>query len=106
MTIEPSMPFSSGTEYENFLFYFCQRCNKGKLREDGFPEFPENGGCPIWDAMENARFGEPFPSEKIVRLVGNSGGVKVWNCCTEFQTGDENLMAAYKSLFVEVDDDG
>ena len=102
MTIEPSTRFSSGTEYEIFLYKFCQRCSKGKTREDdGFPEFPENGGCPIWDAMEYARFGEAFPSEKIVRLVDKNGKTKVWNCCTEFQTDDENLMAAYKSLFVE-----
>lgn len=101
MKINPSTPFSSGTEYENFLYYFCERCSKGKLREDGFPEFPENGGCPIWDAMENARFGEPFPSEKIVRLVDENGGIRVWNCCMDFQTNDTNLMAAYKSLFAE-----
>ena len=103
MTIEPSTRFSSGTEYEIFLYNFCQRCSKGKIREDdGFPELPENGGCPIWDAMEYARFGEPFPSEKIVRLVDKNGKTKVWNCCTEFQTDDENLMAAYKALFEEV----
>lgn len=101
MEIKPSTPFSSGTEYENFLYYFCKRCSKGKLREDGFPEFPENGGCPIWDAMENARLGEPFPSEKIVRIVDENGGIRVWNCCMDFQTNDPNLMAAYKSLFEE-----
>lgn len=101
MEIKPSTPFSSGTEYENFLYYFCKRCSKGKLREDGFPEFPENGGCPIWDAMENARFGEPFPSEKIVRIVDENGGIRVWNCCMDFQTNDTNLMTAYKSLFEE-----
>lgn len=57
MTIEPSTRFSSGTEYEIFLYNFCQRCSKGKTREDdGFPEFPENGGCPIWDAMEYQPF--------------------------------------------------
>ena len=62
MRTEPSTPFSSGTEYENFIYYFCERCKKGKRDEDGFPESPEEGGCPIWDAMENARFGQPFPS--------------------------------------------
>lgn len=101
MEIKPSTPFSSGTEYENFLYYFCKRCSKGKLREDGFSEFPENGGCPIWDAMENARLGEPFPSEKIVRIVDENGGIRVWNCCMDFQTNDTNLMAAHKSLFEE-----
>ena len=101
MKIEPSTPFSSGTEYENFLYYFCDRCNKQKLRDDSFPEFPENRGCPILDAMEHARFGEPFPSEAIVRLVDENGKIKVWNYCVEFQTNDANLMAAYKLLFVE-----
>ena len=106
MTIKPSTPFSSGTEYEYFLYHFCQRCSKGKFRDDGFPEFPENDGCPILDAMEYARFGEPFPSEKDVRLVDENGKIKVWNCCVEFQTNDANLMAAYKSLFMDGDADG
>lgn len=33
MRIEPSTPFSSGTEYENFTYYFCERCKKGKCRK-------------------------------------------------------------------------
>lgn len=35
MRTEPSTPFSSGTEYENFIYYFCERCKKGKRNEDG-----------------------------------------------------------------------
>lgn len=98
MAVKPSKPFSCGTEYENFLYYFCCRCNKGKIRQDGFPYFPENGGCPTWDALEYARLGAPFPSKKIVSILNKDGGVRLHNFCMEFQANDENLMAAYKSL--------
>lgn len=98
MRTEPSTPFSNGMEYENFIYYFCERCKKGKRDEDGFPECPEEGGCPIWDAMENARFGQPFPSDKIVRLVGDDGEIQVYNCCTEFDAIDEDAAEAYKAL--------
>ena len=99
MRTEPSTPFSSGTEYENFIYYFCERCKKGKRNKDGFPAFPEEGGCPIWDAMENARFGQPFPSDKIVRLVGDDEEIQVYNCCTEFDAIDKDVAEAYKALF-------
>lgn len=33
MRTEPSTPFSCGTEYENFIYYFCERCKKGKCRK-------------------------------------------------------------------------
>lgn len=56
MRTEPSTPFSNGMEYENFIYYFCERCKKGKRDEDGFPESPEEGGCPIWDAIDNGGF--------------------------------------------------
>ena len=49
--------------------------------------------------MEFARFGEAFPSDKIVRLRGADGKVKVWEICTEFETEDEKLMEAYRRLF-------
>ena len=66
----PSKPFSNGTEYEVFKYNFCEDCIKHKLREDGFPAFPEDGGCPIEDAMENARFDiSQFPSEYIRELT-------------------------------------
>lgn len=51
--ITPSEPFSSGTEYEIFESSFCDRCKHGKRNpETGFPEYVENGGCVVWDAME------------------------------------------------------
>lgn len=47
MKYRESKPFSSGTEYEVFLYNWCENCNHYKVRDDGFPEFPENGGCPV-----------------------------------------------------------
>ena len=32
MRTEPSAPFSSGAEYESFIYYFCERCKKGKCK--------------------------------------------------------------------------
>lgn len=38
MRTEPSTPFSNGMEYENFTYYFCERCNKGKRDEDDYSD--------------------------------------------------------------------
>lgn len=97
MKTEPSTPFSNGTEYENFMFYFCYRCKKGLINENGFAEYPENGGCLIWDAMETARFDiTQWPADKIVK--GEKEGRKYWHICTEFDGNDEDVMLAYKEL--------
>ena len=96
--MKPSTPFSNGTEYEMFIDNFCARCDKGKLREDGFPEFPENGGCSTWDAMENARFDESiFPSNDIVQLCEN-GKVCCFHACRHFETNTLTLMQSYNKL--------
>ena len=57
------------------------------------------GGCGSRMTMENARFGQPFPSDKIVRLVGDDGEIQVYNCCTEFDAIDKDVAEAYKALF-------
>ena len=87
MGITNSTPFSSGMEYEYFKENFCERCVRHKVREDdGFPEFPEKGGCPIEDAMENARFDRSrFPAEDVVRLTDDRGNVCAWNVCKSFR---------------------
>lgn len=56
--------FSSGTDYEIFRDNYCDNdCVFHKEREDGFTEFVENGGCPIEDRCESARFDEEaFPN--------------------------------------------
>lgn len=84
-----SKQFSNGTEYEVFMYNYCGKCKKGILRDDLFPEFPENGGCPIWDAMENARFNPVvFPSKKIVEIRNNEGEIIKWHHCTEFEESE------------------
>ena len=49
--IKPSKPFSNGTSYEFFVENFCYRCKHGKINENGFAEYPEKGGCKVWDSM-------------------------------------------------------
>lgn len=82
-----SKPFSSGTEYEIFLDNYCHRCKHELMRKDApFPEFPENGGCPILDAMENARFRiEEFPTKEVVEVRDTDGKVLKWHYCTKFE---------------------
>ena len=87
MKIEKSKPFSNGMEYEYFKECWCERCVHYKLREDdGFPEYPELGGCRILDAMEDARFDRRWwPCKKIVTEKDKNGNVKYWHKCTSFR---------------------
>ncbi len=85
MKIEKSKPFSNGTEYEYFKETWCERCAHCKYREDGFPEFPEQGGCKILDAMENARFEISYwPGKEIIEERDEDGNVMYWHKCTRF----------------------
>lgn len=80
-----SSPFSNGTEYEFFKECWCEKCKHYKVRDDGFPEFPENGGCRILDCMEYARFDEKlWPNKKIVE-EWEYGKVKRWHKCLDFE---------------------
>lgn len=81
-----SKPFSSGMEYGVFLDNWCYECEHYKEREDdGFPEFPENGGCRILDCMENARFDIRYwPNKKIVEEHDEDGNVIYWHKCISF----------------------
>lgn len=56
--------FSNGTEFEIFQDNYCYNgCKFHKQRENGFPEYTENGGCPIEDRTELARFNsDDFPN--------------------------------------------
>ena len=98
MELKPSKPFANGTEYEFFLESFCYRCKKHKVDEDGFCAFIADGGCPIENAMEDARFGYDFPSKDILQLEEN-GKVEYWHICKAFDSDDADLMKAYKRLF-------
>ena len=96
----PSKPFSNGTEYEVFKYNFCEDCRKHVVREDGFPTFPEDGGCPIEDAMENARFDiSQFPSEFIRELRdAKDDSVIAWHCCNRFDCIDTNRQEKYLNM--------
>lgn len=101
VTITSSEPFSSGTEYEVFMSSFCDRCIHGKRNpETGFPEYPENGGCDVWDAMECARFNAAvFPSDDVVRI--KNGGEVYSHVCKHFESNNKKLMESYRALFKE-----
>lgn len=84
MKYNESKPFSSGAEYDEFLCYWCERCTHYKLR-DGFPEFPENGGCPVLDAIERAQFNtNAFPSKVIIEEQDENGTIDYYHKCTRF----------------------
>ena len=51
--------------------------------------------------MEDARFGEPFPSEDIVRII-EYGETKYWNVCKAFETDDADLMKSFQELFSDM----
>ena len=103
IVLKPSKPFSNGTEYEVFMYNFCHRCKHGIINEEGFAEYPEKGGCKIWDAMENARFDTSlFPCNDVVQLERN-GEVERWNVCKHFETDNTAVMGSYKSLFEDTE---
>ncbi len=96
MSNNPSKPFSNGTEYEFFQYNFCERCRNMVLRDDGFPAFPERGGCPILDATENARYNiELFPNEQIRELRDKEDRIIAWHYCTKFSNADNDIMEKY-----------
>ena len=97
--ITNAIPFANGTEYEIFEASFCDRCKHGKLiPETGLPEYPENGGCVVWDAMECARFDAAvFPCDDVVRI--KNGGEVYSHVCKYFESDDKKLMESYKALF-------
>ena len=96
----PSKPFSSGTEYEVFKYNFCEDCRKHVVREDGLPAFVEDGGCPIEDAMENARFDiTKFPHDDIRELRdAKDDSVIAWHCCNRFDCTDSNRQEKYLNM--------
>lgn len=101
VTITCSEPFSSGTQYEVFETSFCDRCKHGKRNsEKCFPEYPENGGCVVWDAMECARFNvSAFPSDDVVQI--KNGGEVYSHVCKHFESNNKKLMESYRALFKE-----
>lgn len=98
MSEVPSKPFSSGTEYEVFKYNYCEICRHHKVREDGFPALVEDGGCPIEDAMEFARFdNSQFPTDMVRELRDCKDNVIDWHYCLRFNSnsGKEETQNNY-----------
>ena len=102
--LKPSKPFPNGISYEFFLECFCWRCKKHKENERGYCAFVNEGGCPIENALEDARWGEPFPSEDIVE-VHRGNEINCWHACTKFETDDIELMKKYNSMMGRSDNE-
>lgn len=96
MRFERAKPFSNGTEYEIFRYNYCENgCIHHIDREDGFPELLENGGCPIEDGMECARYNrEMFPNVLLEAWDGEKQ--YMWHHCPfyakEKGESDENTV--------------
>lgn len=101
--LKPGEPFPNGTSYEIFLDNFCYRCKKHKEDERGFCAYVEEGGGPIENAIEEARFGNPFPSDDIVQ-VENEVAILAWHACSKFETDDTDLMKEYNKMMGRTDD--
>jgi len=86
MKTKNSSPFSNGMEYEYFQECWCGTCTHLKLRDDGFPELPENDGCPILDAMELARIDRVYwPEKEVVEEWDDDGNISFWHKCTGYK---------------------
>jgi len=86
--------FSNGTEYECFRYKYCDNgCIYHKEREDGFTEFVENGGCPIENALEDARLIPFLFPMVLVEVWENKGQINErclnWHHCPFFNDRSE-----------------
>lgn len=73
--------FSSETEYEIFRDNYCDNdCVFHKERQDGFVEFTDDGGCPIEDRCESARFDEKAFPNVLLEIWKDGKPVKFHHC--------------------------
>lgn len=98
--IRDSKPFSSSTEYEWFCEQYCERCRHYKEGDSGFPVMSEDGGCPIRDKVEYARFNESFPSECFADLFEPNGKAIAFNVCRHFFAENEDDQFKYFRMFM------
>ncbi len=91
MKYSESKPFSSGMDYEFFLENWCEKCTHFKLHNGLFPEYPEDGGCPVLDAIEIAKIDlSKFPSKDVIEERDEDGNVLYWHKCTKFKRRKAN----------------
>lgn len=85
MKYTESTPFSNGMDYEFFKETWCEHCTHYKVRDDGFPEFPQKGGCHVLDKLEYARIDiSEWPRKDIIEERDENGNIKYWHKCTKY----------------------
>ena len=98
MKYERAEIFSSGTEYEIFKYNYCENgcIHHVEREEDGFPALLEDGGCPIEDGMECARFNAELFPNVLLRVVDGDKYVK-WHHCPFYRKAVRNDNRLYSS---------
>lgn len=87
MKFKTAKIFSSGTEYMNFKYNYCENgCIFHKEREDGGVEFTENGGCPIENGTEDARFDRTLFPNVLLEVWTNDKCIN-WHYCPFYTKG-------------------
>lgn len=91
MKYSESEPFASGADYEIFLDNWCKKCTHFLLHNGLFPEYPDDGCCPVLDAIELAKIDlSYFPSDDIIEERDEDGSVLYWHKCTKFKRRKTN----------------
>lgn len=81
--------FSSVTEYLWFKEKYCKNgCVYHKENERGYAEYVKNGGCPIEDRIEHAKFDKrEFPN--VLVNIRRDDGYMEFHCCVFYRRGDD-----------------
>ena len=88
MIYRESRPFETNAEYVRFVHNWCKNCTHFKLHNGLFPEYPEDGGCPVLDAIEIARNNDIgfFPKRDIIEEVYDDVDLVSRRICKRFES--------------------
>lgn len=87
MIYRESRPFETNAEYVRFVNNWCKKCTHLKLHNGLFPNYPEDGGCPILDAIEIANIDiDWFPKNQIVEELYDDRDVVSRRICKRFES--------------------
>lgn len=87
MKYRESKPFENNAEYVRFVDNWCKKCIHLKLHNGLFPNYPEDGGCPVLDAIEIANIDiDWFPKKDIVEEVYDNVDMVSRRICKRFES--------------------
>ena len=87
MIYRESRPFENNAEYVRFVHNWCKNCTHLKLHNGLFPDYPDDGGCPILDAIEIANINiDRFPKRVIVEEIDDDENVVRRHVCKRFES--------------------